>query len=263
MLSQSEIDRYHADGLIVPEARLPDDTVGAMRALLDDLVKDDPDLSTDFVPGLVEADARWLEFVRIPMILDIVSQLIGPDFLNWCSSLFGKPARDGLETPWHQDGEYWPIRPLATCSIWIALDASTPENGCMRFVPGSHRARESQPHKVAIGDGRTLERSIADEAWAEEHARDVVLEPGQFAIFDVFTVHGSRANRSDTRRAGVAFRYMPTTSHFDFDLAAAHTRELGRPANTFRQLHLMRGTDRCGRNDFQRNKPADTAGAPA
>ncbi len=47
---------------------------------------------------------------------------------------------------------------------------------------------------------------------------------------------------------------MPTTSVFDYELAAQHSVELGRPANTFRQLHLMRGVDRSGRNDFSRNK---------
>ena len=85
-------------------------------------------------------------------------------------------------------------------------------------------------------------------------ARDLVLEPGQFALFDVYMAHGSRENRSDRRRAGVVFRYMPTTSVFDYELAAQHSEELGRPANTFRQLHLMRGVDRSGRNDFSRNK---------
>lgn len=260
MLSQAEVDAFHADGLVIPNLRLDDDTVAAMRGLMDEMLRDDPDLSTDFVPGLVEQDARWLEFVRLPIILDAVSQLIGGDFLNWCSSLFGKPACVGKETPWHQDGEYWPIRPLDTCSAWIALDPTSPENGCMRYLPGSHKDRTLKPHMVAIGDGKTLERGLADADAAEAKGRDLILEPGQFALFDVFTAHGSHANRSDRRRAGVVFRYMPTTSQFDYDIAARHSEELGRPANTFRQLHLMRGADLCGRNDFSRNKDAVLSG---
>ena len=107
MLNKGEIARYHADGLIVPRARIPGDSLSRMKALVDEFAARQPD--TDFVPGLVEADARWLEFVRLPLLLDMVSQLIGEDFLNWGSSLFGKPALAGLETPWHQDGSYWPI----------------------------------------------------------------------------------------------------------------------------------------------------------
>ena len=257
MLSQAEIDIYHADGLVIPDLRLDDDTVAAMRRLMDEMLRDNPGLSTDFVPGLVEQDDRWLEFVRLPVILDAVSQLIGGDFLNWCSSLFGKPARVGKETPWHQDGEYWPIRPLATCSAWIALDPASPENGCMRYLPGSHKEAKLKPHTVALGDDKTLERGLADADAAEAKGRDLILEPGQFALFDVFTAHGSHANRSDRRRAGVVFRYMPTSSLFDYDIAAQHSEELGRPANTFRQLHLVRGVDQCGRNDFGRNKNAE------
>ena len=254
MLSEAEITRYHAEGLIVPRARIPGESLEAMRALVDELAATRPD--TDFVPGLVEADARWLAFVKTPLLLDMVSQLIGGDFLNWGSSLFGKPAHNGLATPWHQDGSYWPIRPLATCSVWIALDPATQENGCMRYLPGSHAARAMLPHKVAKDGAKTLERELALDPAMAANARDLVLEPGQFALFDVYMAHGSRENRSDRRRAGVVFRYMPTTSVFDYDLAARHTAELGRQANTFRQLHLMRGVDRSGRNDFGRNKQA-------
>ena len=57
-------------------------------------------------------------------ILDRVSDLIGPDILLWSSGVFCKPPEVGLTVPWHQDGQYWPIRPLATCSVWIALDLS-------------------------------------------------------------------------------------------------------------------------------------------
>ena len=58
----------------------------------------------------------FLEFARTPGILDMVEQLIGSDFALWNSSFFAKPARNGRATPWHQDGEYWPIRPIATCT---------------------------------------------------------------------------------------------------------------------------------------------------
>jgi len=47
---------------------------------------------------------------------------------------------------------------------------------------------------------------------------------------------------------------MPTTSVFDYEVAAQHSVELSRSANTFRQLHLMHGVGRSGRNNFSRNK---------
>ncbi|MBI1310138.1 hypothetical protein GC176_02435 [bacterium] len=52
-------------------------------------------------------------------ILDIVEQLIGTDIVLWGCQAFCKPPGDWMEVPWHQDGNYWPIRPLATCTLWI------------------------------------------------------------------------------------------------------------------------------------------------
>ena len=48
--------------------------------------------------------------------------------------MFAKPGRTGMEVPMHQDGNYWPIRPLTTCTVWIALDESDRENGCLKGV---------------------------------------------------------------------------------------------------------------------------------
>ena len=254
VLSQDEIGRYHDEGLVVPSDRIPLETVEAMREKATALLVERPDMSPDFIPGLVEVDSSWVEYARHPVILDCVESVIGTDFLNWGSGFFGKPASHGLETPWHQDGEYWPIKPLATCTVWVALDPTTPENGCMQFVPGSHKEKKLLPHDLSENDDKTLERSLRNTSFAEANARDVLLEPGQLAIFDVYTIHGSRPNSSPHRRMGIAFRYMPTTSHFDFELAEEQARELGRPGSSIRQLHLMRGTDRCGRNDFSRNK---------
>ena len=49
---------------------------------------------------------------------------------------------DGHATPWHQDGQYWPIRPLATCTVWLAIDDANIENGCLRFIKGSHKDKK-------------------------------------------------------------------------------------------------------------------------
>ena len=62
-------------------------------------------------------------------------QLIGEDIILWGSSLFCKAKKTGNETPWHQDGEYWPIKPLESVTIWLAIDEVTPENGPLQYIP--------------------------------------------------------------------------------------------------------------------------------
>jgi ectoine hydroxylase-related dioxygenase (phytanoyl-CoA dioxygenase family) len=73
-------------------------------------------------------------------------------------SFFAKPALNGKKTPMHQEGEYWPIVPLATCTVWIAIDEATVENGCLRYIPGSHKERRLMVHEVKDDPSYTLRR---------------------------------------------------------------------------------------------------------
>ena len=87
----------------------------------------------NYSPAILLEDERFLKYCLNKEILNIVEQLIGRNFALWNSSFFAKPALNGHATPWHEDGQYWPIKPLATCSGWLAIDDSTVENGCLKF----------------------------------------------------------------------------------------------------------------------------------
>ena len=140
MLTTEQVEQYHRDGYVTPAYRLPDIVLDDIRAAHDRLIQRHPEFS-DYCSALLAFDTWYLTVARIPEILDMVAQVIGDDIALWNSSFFAKPARVGNKTPWHQDGEYWPIRPLATCTVWIAIDASTTKNGCLRVIPGSHRSK--------------------------------------------------------------------------------------------------------------------------
>ena len=200
---------------------------------------------------LLGHDLRFLEIARTPEILDMVEQLIGPDLALWNSSLFSKPALDGQRTPWHQDGQYWPIRPLATCSVWIALDDSTPETGCLRVIPGSHHERRLRTHQSLEAADVTLNQELDPGEYDAAHAEDIVLEAGQMSLHDVYLLHGSEANRSPRPRRGMTLRFMPTTSHFDRNIASRQATDLGVLDHSDRTLFLVRGVDRSGRNNFR------------
>ena len=134
MLTEREISHYHDSGYLIPDFQLGADTLEEIGFYHDHLIEKHPEFS-DYCPAVLCYETAFLKFARIPEILDMVEQLIGPDFALWNSSFFAKPAKIGSKTPWHQDGEYWPVRPLATCSVWVAVDQSTEENGCLRVVP--------------------------------------------------------------------------------------------------------------------------------
>ncbi|MCP4512865.1 MAG: phytanoyl-CoA dioxygenase family protein, partial [Fuerstiella sp.] len=165
-------------------------------------------------------------------------------------SFFAKPARVGTRTPWHQDGEYWPIEPLATCTVWIAVDASTPQNGCLRVIPGSHRSQRLARHNKSDAPGIALNLELDESEFDESTAQDIVLEPGQISLHDVFLFHGSEPNYSDDSRRGMTLRYMPTTSVYRHGQSTKFDRD-GVLLMSERTLYLMRGEDASAENDFR------------
>jgi ectoine hydroxylase-related dioxygenase (phytanoyl-CoA dioxygenase family) len=250
VLSQNEIARYAETGQVSPEWHLEETTLDRLRDHVSKYLSSQPDTRKDYFPDLIAHDPSWLEYAAHPVILDMVSSLIGEDIIVWGSALFCKSARGGKTTPWHQDAEYWPIRPLETCTVWIAIDRSSRENGCLRVIPGSHRERVLYAHQ-ANDDGRlVLNQEIAADAMPEGTPTDVVLEPGMVSLHDAYLVHGAEPNDSGNRRAGLTFRYMPSSSHFDRALARRQVQEKGVVDISERQLHLVRGQNLDPRNDI-------------
>ena len=177
MLTGAQLEHYRDRGYVIPDFRLPEAVVEDLRADQARLVTRHPELR-QYCPNLLHYDLRFLEIARTPEIVAMVGQLLGPDLALWNSSLFAKPATDGKRTPWHQDGQYWPIRPLATCTVWIALDDSTTENGCLRVIPGSHHGQKLRAHQKLEGDDATLNQELLASEYDESKAADLVLQAG-------------------------------------------------------------------------------------
>ena len=256
-LSGDEIAQYRRDGWVVPRFRLPAAQVGAMVYALEALLRQNPGVRPEkLVSAHIEGDngegvrgsRAFLDLARDPEIVELVSGVLGEDVILWGCHVFCKPAVEGYETPWHQDGHYWPIRPLATCTAWVALEASKKDNGCLRVIPRSHAARRLHEHLHEERTDLTLNQRLAEVD--EGEAVDIELEPGEMSLHDVYMIHGARANTSGRRRTGVALRYMPATSVFERDLRPVDGKS-GVPVDFARRpLWLVRGVDRSGRNDF-------------
>jgi hypothetical protein len=250
LLSDAEITKYHEDGYVIPGFRLPQETLKSIRTNHNRLLSLHPEF-IDYCPSLLAYDLSFLNYARTPGILDMAEQLIGPDIALWNSSFFAKPAGNGQATPWHQDGEYWPIRPLATCTVWIAIDDSTPENGCLRVIKGSHKNKNLRRHNTNPDPNLTLNQELSLTEDDEERAVDIILEAGQMSLHDVFIVHGSAANSSDKPRRGMTLRLMPTTSVYDRQIAREQHEKIGIVDHSVRTLFLLRGNDASGQNDFR------------
>lgn len=270
-LTADEITRYRREGWVVPQWRLPAAQVATMREALDELLRRNPGVRPEkLVSAHVERGAdpdatdngegvrgvsAFLDLARDSEIVDLVSDLIGNDVILWGAHVFCKPAGEGYETPWHQDGHYWPIRPLATCTVWVALEPSTRANGCLRVIPGSHLGEVLHEHLHEDRSDLTLQQRLAEHAFDPARAVDIELEPGQMSLHDVYMIHGAAANTSAQRRTGVALRYMPARSHFDRRLKPVDGKTGVAVNFAQRPLWLVKGVDACGLNDFKRGHP--------
>jgi hypothetical protein len=260
MLTADEIAAYADQGFVVPKMRLAPARVDALRATLDRLIAANPHIRPERLVSAhiegenaegVKGSADFLDLARDPAIVAAVSQLVGADVILWGCQIFCKPGGDGMEVPWHQDGHYWPIRPLATCTVWIALDPSNVANGCLRLIPGSHRDRTLLAHMTEARSDVVLTQRADDAGFDASTAVDIELEPGQMSLHDVYAIHGSNPNRSPQRRAGVAIRYMPATSLFARDLIKTSAASGYKVDFSTRPIWLVAGQDRTGQNDFR------------
>lgn len=259
VLCDEEVRRYRADGFLVPDFRLPADVVERLRAAADQLVADRPELIDHPIIGPhlpgggmhgLYTDGAFLEVAVHPLVLDAVEQLVGPDVILWNSLLFYKRAKEGPSVPWHRDGFGYPIDPIATTSLWIAVTDSTTDNGCLRFIPGSHRTTDPGEHDKTPREGEMFSGALDPSSFDESTAVDIVLQPGQLVIFDVYTIHGSQPNNGTEARSGFACRYLPATSVYRH--GEAEVRDQPGYGHESRALMLVRGVDRSGQNDFER-----------
>jgi ectoine hydroxylase-related dioxygenase (phytanoyl-CoA dioxygenase family) len=272
MLTPTEIETYHRDGLVAPRVCFSAETNLQMRAALDELLAHRADVAPESLicphiasqrAGGEAIAAKWLSFALNPLVLDCVQRLIGEDIILWGSQVFCKPAYTGRRVPWHQDGKYWPIRPLATVSVWMAIDDATPENGCMRFIPGSHASKSVYTHETNLSAALVLPEQLRASEFDERAAKDDALAAGTFSLHDVFLIHGSEPNRSPHRRAGFVARYMPAASLFDRSVAnnvMKSTQGAVRVDYANRPIWLARGRDALGQNDFTIGHNGEYAG---
>lgn len=145
---------------------------------------------------------------------DVARQLCGEGMLLDYDQLVAKPPHKPDATfHWHQDLGYWPVtEDTRTASFWLALDDTRLDNGCVRFVRGSHREPELRPHVPLHGDRDQSHVLVATVDESREVIDAAELRRGDVSVHHERAVHGSGGNTSDRWRRGyvVAFRSRAT-----------------------------------------------------
>ncbi len=153
----------------------------------------------------------FFEHAHDPVILDVLEDLLGPDIVLYNTQVLLKPPFHGTDVPWHQDSAYWPIRPANLVTCWIALDEANAENGCMQFLPGSHKMgllEHKEGRVLAHASGGTPSTVMKLEL-NDAEAVPVPAQPGFGSFHHSLTAHRTSANNSPHRRRALITSYTP------------------------------------------------------
>ncbi len=139
-----------------------------------------------------------------PAFLMPASQLLGGRVRFWHDQLFCKPAEHGGVVAWHQDYSYWTrTQPMTHLTCWIGLDDATRHNGCLQYIPGSHRW-QLLPVTGLAGDMNAIQSVLSAEQKRQFQPVAIELRKGECAFHHPLMVHGSFENTTaGPRRATV------------------------------------------------------------
>ncbi|REG58530.1 ectoine hydroxylase-related dioxygenase (phytanoyl-CoA dioxygenase family) [Paraburkholderia sp. BL6669N2] len=160
---------------------------------------------------LMRDDAFWVRLVTDSRLLDLAELFLGPNLACFTAQYICKPPIDGQAVLWHQDGSYWKLSPMEAASLWLAVDESSTENGCLRIIPGTHKLPLRK--LVLRSDTPNMLMSSIEEEYVDiSNVVDIELQPGDVSVHHPNVIHGSEPNRSLKRRCGLDIGFIKTST---------------------------------------------------
>jgi len=224
-LTAEDVEQYRTEGYLLYQRQMfQPPKLNRLRALFEEKIaalKPGERPEQMDVPHFV--DTRLFEWLFADEVLDIVEDVIGPDIDLFSSHLIAKPAGGSMRVPWHEDSAYWRtmLDPMEVVTVWLALDSSDEENGCMYVIPRSHDKGFSEYYGVDP-DKNLFVTEIRKGQFDEKKAVPLVLAEGEASLHHAKLIHGSPANTSRRRRMGYTMRYTASTTRLGRDNPFKH-----------------------------------------
>ncbi len=227
-LNEEQIDRYNRDGFLVIENFLSADELAQWRVATDEAVRErlssggrltnqgDPDTYYAQVftqcLKLAETHDGMHALMHDPLLGQAAASLSGVEGIRiWHDQALIKPPF-GNPTAWHLDNPYWSFYSRQSLSIWVALDDATLGNGCMWYIPGSHKTATFD--NVGIGD-RIADLFKKYPAWRDVTPVACPCPAGSAVFHSGLTAHGAGANMTNKPRRAMTCAYMPDGATFN------------------------------------------------
>ena len=223
-ITQTDLADYHAKGyLVIQDAFTPQEVQDALDGMvhlvnggvpqfrsiqfeaeaLDQLDTLTPEQRQDAVRKLAwfsEFEPRLKAMSHHPKMLALIASLLGNTPEMYQDQMLIKPPKLGREKPWHQDMAYFNLdKREQSIGIWIALDETDVDNGCMHLLP--------QLGREPIVHFQRRDWQLCDTLTFGQPSIAVPLKPGGALVFDGMLVHGTPHNQSNKRRRAMQIHW--------------------------------------------------------
>jgi hypothetical protein len=235
-LSEEQITFFNENGYLAGIKMLEPHQIEILRKELSELTQPDhpgrelfyeynSNESTDPSTVLFHALGAWRvtegyhDVLWNPRFLVAAKQLLGNKAVRfWHDQLFYKPPKKGGVVAWHQDYSYWTRTiPLAHLTCWCALDDATEENGCVQYIPGSHKWG-LLPKPAIAGNFEGIKEFLNEEQLeAFHHPQPAPVKAGEAIFHHPLTLHGSGENKTDRPRRAFVINVIADGVRSDSD----------------------------------------------
>ena len=221
-ITEEQVEFYEANGFVRLENVLTRDEVEELRSALHYAVEDQKKKAT--VPsGSEDKEYRkvflqmvnlWEHYPEIKKyvfnqrVAESARQLSRSTYVRlWHDHALIKEPEDSKPTAWHQDLPYWPMRETTALSCWMALGDVTVDNGCMHFIPGSHKF--GRLDAIDLINPQDLFKLVPDAKGQKFESVPVPLKAGSCTFHNGLTFHYAGPNKTDKPRRAMVTIYMP------------------------------------------------------
>ena len=233
-LSDEQVEFYREHGYLSGVRVLDDEQIEVLRGELAELAdpghpqhelfyefhsneSDDPNRVLFHALGAWRIAQGFHDLLWNPAFTVPASQLLEGGVRFWHDQLFCKPAKHGGVVAWHQDYSYWTRTvPMAHLTCWIGLDDADRHNGCLYYVPGSHKW-DLLPITGLAGNMDAINRVLTNEQGEDFKPVAIELSRGECAFHHPLMIHGSFENSTDRPRRATVINVFRDGTRSDTD----------------------------------------------
>lgn len=242
--SDSQVDQrqlFHRDGYVALPQFFSDTEMAGLIAHVDRFITNTvPNLPAEHVfyedtndaatlkqiQQMGDHDPWFSELVTVGRFREVAELLLGGPVVPKNIQYFNKPPGVGQPTPAHQDGYYFMLAPCEAVTMWLALEDVDEENGCVRYVKGSHKQgmrEHARTQTLGFSQGIVDYPTVADR----ESEIAFPAKTGDLLVHHALTIHRADGNRSANRtRRALGFIYYSERAREDVEAHTAYQRKL-------------------------------------